>query len=257
MQIDWLTVAAQIVNFLVLVWLLKRFLYGPVTRVMAEREQSVAQRLDEAARREAQAQAAREAYQSQQALLEGEREDMLKAARDEVRTQRQSMLEEAREEVAVQRARWRDELTREREDFLKALRRQVAESAVTVARRALTALTEARLEPQVVRAFLRKLDELSEDDRAALASGHGPVDVCTAFALDDGLRRQVSDALAGVVGELRPVHFRHDPQLLQGIEVTSEGRRLSWSFSAYLDEVRGELDAALEAIALPAASGEG
>jgi F-type H+-transporting ATPase subunit b len=257
MQIDWLTVVAQVVNFLLLVWLLKRFLYAPVVRVMAEREERVAQRLEEAAQREAQAQSAREEYRSRQADLERDREEMLKAARDEARAQRQAMLEEAREEVAAQRARWRDELTREREDFLKALRRQVAESAVTVARRALAGLADARLEAQAVRAFLRELDDLNEEDRAALASGHGPVEVRTAFELDDALRSQLAGALSSIVAERRPLHFRHDPDLLQGVELTSDGRRLSWSFRTFLEDVGGELDAALQAAGLPGATGKG
>jgi F-type H+-transporting ATPase subunit b len=256
MQIDWLTVVAQIVNFLVLVWLLKRFLYGPVVRVMTEREQRIAQRLDEASQREAQAVAAREDYQSRQAELERDREELLKAARDEVRAQRQALIEEAREEVAAQRAHWRDELARERDDFLKALRRQVAESAVLVARRALAGLSDVRLEAQAVRVFLRKLDELDDEARAALASGHGPVDVRSAFELDEGLREQVAEALRGIVGNRRPVHFRFHPDLLQGIELTSDGRRLSWSFSTFLDDVGGKLDAVLQAASLPGATGK-
>ena len=44
MQIDWITVAAQIVNFLILVWLLQHFLYGPITRAMQRREQRIAER---------------------------------------------------------------------------------------------------------------------------------------------------------------------------------------------------------------------
>jgi len=49
MEINWFTVIAQIVNFLILVWLLKRFLYKPVLKAIAEREQKIASRLDAAA----------------------------------------------------------------------------------------------------------------------------------------------------------------------------------------------------------------
>ena len=48
MQIDWLTVAAQIVNFLVLIWLLQRFLYRPITNAMARREARIEERLSDA-----------------------------------------------------------------------------------------------------------------------------------------------------------------------------------------------------------------
>ena len=48
MHIDWLTVVAQIVNFLVLVYLLKRFLYGPILQAMDDRQAGIAARLQEA-----------------------------------------------------------------------------------------------------------------------------------------------------------------------------------------------------------------
>ncbi len=48
MAIDWITVSAQIVNFLILVWLLKHFLYQPIIRAMDRREQRVSERLNEA-----------------------------------------------------------------------------------------------------------------------------------------------------------------------------------------------------------------
>jgi flagellar biosynthesis/type III secretory pathway M-ring protein FliF/YscJ len=83
MQIDWLTVAAQIVNFLVLVWLLQRFLYRPITRAMARREERIETRLSEAkaAREEVEAEAGR--LREQQQALEASREEMLSEARQE------------------------------------------------------------------------------------------------------------------------------------------------------------------------------
>ncbi len=48
MLINWFTVLAQIVNFLILVYLLKRFLYGPIIRAMQEREKKIARRLQDA-----------------------------------------------------------------------------------------------------------------------------------------------------------------------------------------------------------------
>ena len=41
MLIDWFTVLAQIINFLILIYLLKRFLYGPIIRAMEEREKKM------------------------------------------------------------------------------------------------------------------------------------------------------------------------------------------------------------------------
>jgi F-type H+-transporting ATPase subunit b len=256
-QIDWLTVSAQIVNFLVLVWLLKRFLYRPIVQAMTRRQELVAQRLAEAEERESQATLQREHYQSREAELERTRKEWLGNARDEVQVQRQTLLDGARAEVAAARQRWLGELEREREELGKALRRQVAESALAVARRTLAALADAQIEAQTVRAFLRQLEELDAESRAALASGHGAVEVRTAFEVDETLRKQLADALAQLVGERRAVHFRRDPDLVQGIAVTAGGRRLSWSVTAFVDEVRSDLDGVLQEAAQAIAPGQG
>ena len=55
MLIDWFTVGAQALNFIVLVWLMKRFLYRPVLDAIAAREQRIAQQLAEAATQMAEA----------------------------------------------------------------------------------------------------------------------------------------------------------------------------------------------------------
>ena len=55
MLIDWFTVAAQAVNFLILVWLLKRFLYKPILGAMDAREQRIASRLRQAETEKAEA----------------------------------------------------------------------------------------------------------------------------------------------------------------------------------------------------------
>jgi len=49
MLIDWFTVVAQVVNFLILVWLLKRFLYRPILNAIDAREKRIATKLADAA----------------------------------------------------------------------------------------------------------------------------------------------------------------------------------------------------------------
>ena len=70
MLIDWFTVGAQIVNFLVLVWLLRRYLYRPVLAAIDAREQELAARRDAAAADRARATKEREEWQNRRRLLE-------------------------------------------------------------------------------------------------------------------------------------------------------------------------------------------
>ena len=85
MQIDWLTVAAQIVNFLVLVWLLQRFLYKPITNAMRRREERIEERLSEAKSARTEAEEEAEALRRKKAELEDSKEEILDAARERSR----------------------------------------------------------------------------------------------------------------------------------------------------------------------------
>ena len=62
MLIDWFTVIAQIINFLVLVALLKRFLYGRIIKAMDQREEKIAFRLADAERKRNEAEQEAQAY---------------------------------------------------------------------------------------------------------------------------------------------------------------------------------------------------
>lgn len=67
MLFDWFTVGAQVLNFLVLVWLMKRFLYKPVLDAIDAREKRIAQSLADAALKDAAAQKERDEFQAKNA----------------------------------------------------------------------------------------------------------------------------------------------------------------------------------------------
>src|SRR5688572_4022122 len=117
MQIDWFTFTAQVLNFLVLVWLLKRFLYGPIHRAIDERERTIAQRLEAAAERESAAVATQKSYEHQQAELAHLKESLLADAAAEAEQWRKERLQELREEVAQARRTWHESIAREQQQF--------------------------------------------------------------------------------------------------------------------------------------------
>ncbi len=232
MKIDWLTVTAQVVNFLVLVWLLKRFLYQPVITAMATREQRIATRLNEASEREQQAEAERRRLRQETEALEQSREEKLAQARRAVDEEKRKQLDEARREIDRQHRIWRDELRREQEELRKTLRRKLAEAAVTIARRALADLADASLERQIATTFLHRLEGLSGEEREALVRGGGPVQVAASFDLDDDIRERLRKALKARAG----IELLRDPELVCGIALTGAGHRVEWNLGDYLGD---------------------
>jgi hypothetical protein len=87
MLIDWFTVGAQVVNFLILVWLLKRFLYKPILHAIDERERRIAKELADADTRKTEAEKERDKFQKRNDEFDEQREELLSKAKGEARAE--------------------------------------------------------------------------------------------------------------------------------------------------------------------------
>jgi F-type H+-transporting ATPase subunit b len=244
MLIDWFTVAAQIVNFLILVWLLKRFLYARILNAIRTRESKIAARLAESETAQKAAQEQLACYQAKLMDFERRQESMLSQAAQSAEKERAEMIEKARENVQSLEMKWREDLQRERNAFLADLRRRVAEEVLTVARRAVEDLAGMDAQQCAVKVFLEKIRGLNGDAWNSLAGGELCVRV--AFELPDTTRNEIQHVLEDRLHA--PVHlkFERAPALGLGVELRGNGRRIGWSFENYFEEMKEDLVKALE-----------
>jgi len=243
-QIDLFTLAAQIVNFLVLLALLRYFLYDRVIEAMDEREKRIASRLEEAEETLEEAEEEKSSYRKKQEEWEDRRDRMLREAREEVAKRREGWLKEARGDVDAAKDQWMDELERQRTAFLGELRRRVGAEAIGVARRALADLANADLEQQVIDAFLEKLGDVGGEERSRMAAARS-WSVVTGFELSDERRGALKDGLAGAIGEERPLDFSTSEEIVGGIRLRFDGAVVAWELSDYLDRVEQRVRDAL------------
>jgi F-type H+-transporting ATPase subunit b len=239
MLFDWFTVGAQVVNFLVLVLLLKKFLYGPVTKAMAEREARIAAAKAHADDKARQAEEEATKLQASQAELAGSRDRLLAAAHDDAETHKKQEVDQARQALQAQQARWQQAVAQEREGFLREVRTRVAEQACQVARRVLLDLADEALEERILGAFARRLTAVPAADRDALAEhvrAGGEITAATSFEASQDARRTVEDAVREALGPAQ-VRWVRSPELAAGVVLTAGGRRLAWSVSDHLDQV--------------------
>ncbi|RDD62249.1 hypothetical protein [Ferruginivarius sediminum] len=245
MQIDWVTVAAQIVNFVILVWLLKRFLYRPVVRAMARREQHIADRLHEAEDREKAAQDKAEAYAEKERDLEQKRDELLRDAREEAKSYRKELRQEVREDMEAERRQMHKQVARDQADFVRDLRRQIAEQFEALARRAMSDLADSSLEAQIADAFANRVRDMDADLRQRIAEAalreDGRLTVTSAFDLPADVRRQVTRVLHEAFGDRLDVIYEQSDDLTCGIELRAAGHSVLWSLDAYLDEFEERL----------------
>jgi F-type H+-transporting ATPase subunit b len=255
--IDWFTFIAQIINFLILVLLLRRFLYGPIMNAMAERERKIADRLTQAEEQRAAAAAEIETYRQKNVNFEQEREQLIRDAQTEVSDRRKAWLQEARTEVNDTRTYWQKALAEEKESFLQMVRQQAGQQTYQVIRRALTDLADADLEAQIVQVFLARLAALPDADiraiREALQADRAALTLNSGFELDTTQRQTLRNAILSQFGAGQAIQVRMNPELICGLELAAPGHKVAWSLASYLDELEEALMAALVNISVETA----
>jgi F-type H+-transporting ATPase subunit b len=251
MQVDWITVAAQMINFLVLVWLLKRFLYGPIIKAMDEREAQIAERMREAANERETAAAETTRYREMQQELEERRGQLMRAAQTEADGLSKTLQSEARQKVTTQREEWLADLAAEKSDFLDDVRERSAEAFSQMARRALGDLASAELDDQIARRFDKALLDISDDELEKIksfASREGAqVAVRTGFDLSAKRRNELSATINELISADVGIVFERTPALICGVELRVGGQLVRWSLDGFLDGMEGDLREALEA----------
>jgi F-type H+-transporting ATPase subunit b len=246
--IDWITVSAQIVNFLILVWLLKQFLYQPVIRAMEHRKQTVAEQLDEARAREKKAAVQIQQHQDMSAKLEKDRDAILATAEKEAAAQKKIFIEAARLEAIKKRDSWQHQANEEKQEFIRNLRHRAAETIQAIAGKALRDLASADLEKQVVNTFIERLNALDQKAWKSLKDSSEPLVIASAFKLDSSLRAQLTRVIHEHLASSMQVDYIESAELVLGIELTRGGQRLSWNLSNYLDELNSSIEEAITSI---------
>lgn len=246
MQIDWLTVAAQWINFLILMWLLRRFLYQPILRAMDRRQQAIAANLAAAEQKVEFAERQGRAYREKLDDLETRRQALLAEAGKTAELERQRLLAQAREESQAFRRQWQSEFERETHDRQQQLSRQLGQMITLTARKALLDLTGSALEQALFENFLERLQHLPDADKRLLAeSADGSLILAASFDLDEASRRRLIAALHSGFSADLAVRFGPLPKSGLGLVLTGSSYTLEWTLEHYFDGLQVDLNAAL------------
>lgn len=251
MQIDWFTFGAQIVNFLILVGLLKRFLYGPILNAMDRREAEIAARMEKARAKEEAAEQEADRYRSMQAVFEAHRAERMEEVEEDAEARRHQLIAHAREDVEYLERQWREAIEREQAAFFHTVSERTVKETIALARRVLDDLAGAELEAQTVTAFLRRLrdpdETLAEELAEALTDDGVDVTVRSAFELPEDQAGKIRSALEELAGHEFHVATAVDPGLGLGVEVQIGNRTIAWTLDQYLEHLLQDVLQRLEA----------
>ncbi len=241
MGIDWFTLTAQVVNFLVLIWLLKHFLYSRIVQAMNDREAKIASRLDEAARKAAEAEREAALFRSKNRELDARREEMLAEMKKEAEAHRERLMEAVGQETEAARAEWLESLRQERGALLQDFRERLSRRVFALARHSLKELADAELEGQILKVFLKRLQNLDPAEREAIiaaARGSGrEIELRTAFPIPHEAREELSQALRRQLNGDVEARFATVPELICGVELRADSRRLVWNLDSHLKDL--------------------
>ncbi len=242
MELDATTFVLEIVNFLVLLWVLNRLLYRPIKAALAKRVQEQADQkqameaqqcaIDEQARKLEQA----------QTELDARRERAKSDLAAEINAMRQKRLTELTRELDTEREKIRARTARQQQDTLAQQDRELRERAAGFVAEYLTRLASPALEAAVVDLFLSDLDRQTETARAALRDGWSDrgeqppdVEVSTAYAPPEAMRAHIEAVICSLMGAKARTVWRLDSHLLAGICVHLPGHQLEASLRRGVD----------------------
>ncbi len=250
MHIDWFVLFCQIFNFLLLVYLLKRFLYGRIIKAMDDREATIAARFAEAEKMKVAAAEATEIYDKKNQLLTEKSEQLLNDAAVAAEAKRKELMEKVREDVDAVKSRWQDMLMREKDAFFQDLRGRAARQIYATARRALTDLADQDLEARIVDEFIRRVRELDKEKsaqiRKAIAGGGNRVTVQSAFDIPPETKDRIEQALKKQITKGFTINYSMKPEVVSGIEMRVNGHKIAWSLNEYLETLVENLTETLQ-----------
>ncbi|MDZ4189577.1 MAG: F0F1 ATP synthase subunit B [Hydrogenophaga sp.] len=240
MLIDGFTVGAQLLNFVILVWLMKRFLYQPVLGAIAAREEKIATELADAATTQAQAKQQQDTFEQKNQAFDEQRTDMLQQARDAAKAESERLQAQAREAADAASAALAQALRADEQRLRNDLTRHTQQQVFDITRRVLGDLASVGLEQRVCEVFVQRLQAMTGAARDTLAQAlkavtrAEPALLRSAFALPAAQQAAVQTALDEALGQPIPLQFETAPALVCGIELNAQGQKLAWSMSDYL-----------------------
>jgi F-type H+-transporting ATPase subunit b len=238
MHIDWFVFFAQIVNFLILFWLLKKFLYGRIIGAIDTREAKISATFSAAEKAREEARESAVVCRKRLQELESASDEMMNQARADADAYRKELMEKARQEVDQIQNRWIETLRAEREIFFNELRRLTGAQVYAVTRRVLKDLADMDLEERILQILAQRLETLDSGEREKIMSLMRitrKITILSAFDIRADLRARLDQIIDRNIGPGIFVAYEKSNDVMSGCELRINGYKIAWSMKDYLE----------------------
>jgi F-type H+-transporting ATPase subunit b len=241
MKVDWFTVIAQVINFLLLVWLLKRFLYKPILNAIDKRENKIKSQLQDAETKKIEAKREQEEFKQKNDDFDERKKGLMEKAVEESKTAGEKLLEEVRKAANDLDIKLKKSAQETLKNTNKEIAQQTQREVFAISRKVLMDLSGVSLEEQSVAVFINKLSELNEAEKkqflSSFKSNSNEVLIKSAFELPNKQQDEIKKAIDEILEAKGKYEFKVNAEVINGIELTANGYKLAWSISAYINAI--------------------
>ncbi len=246
MKINWFTVIAQVINFLVLVWLLKRFLYKPILNAIDEREKKIAGQLKDADDKKGAAIKEQADFNKKNADFDQQKKALMDKAIAYTNAQRDKLLQDAKDEANALRSNLEKAAKENQQNEESANEDKTQKQVFAITKKLLKEMASSSLEDQSVNTFNKRLSSLNDDEKKkfkdAFKSNTNTILVRSAFDLSAPQQVSITNIVNEMLATKSLLQFKTAPELINGIELTTNGYKMAWSFSDYLHSLQNNLN---------------
>ncbi len=223
LQINWSTLLLQILNFTVMAFVLWRFFFKPVVKILDERSQKVTSALEEAERKDQEATKMRDEYERRLTEAEEETMAMRQRAQEELARTKRQLLDETRQEIATIREKAETEIQEGRQQAVYQHRRELGRLVTTLSARMMRESAGEAYQKASIEQFISRLAALPKDEyRQALDDNRAEivhVQLVSAQPLDDTSMARIEQEIRAMAGQLIEMSHKVDPALVAGATV--------------------------------------
>ena len=243
MSVDWFTTGAQIINFLILIWLLKKLLFKPIIGVMERRELGLANRLQQAETKMSEAQNLKNQCEKHLQQLQSEKDQVLTQARQQAETEKALLLQRLNDEIQQKKTQFVAEIQKQQQELAPFISRTIAKKSLLLSRKTLTQLADQTLEQRIIAHFLHYLSNLPNDEQSSLKQAlrkNTLATIVTGFKPDNATQKKIKTGVDSIQPNSKLVFEQRD-YLLSGIALEIDGQSWEWNIDRYLTELGAEL----------------
>lgn len=224
MELNWSTFLLEIINFLVLVWILKRFLYRPVLSILEKRRKKIEQSLTEATNQHTQAIALEQQYKERLDTWEHEKLQLRETLLQELQNERAQKLEYLQTELDTERKKAKVIEQRHQVETLRQYQQTAHEQGARFATKLLSAVASEELESRLFDLLIKTFSEMSENKKQSLVNAYKTsadgISVTSTYALSEAQQEQLDKKISTLLKQAVNITYMQDVKLLAGFRIT-------------------------------------